>query len=261
VRISTGSLNIGFGWYPGRVSWIYRDTYIGWIPLAPYERYYCRRYWGPRSFVVNETSINIININVTNCRYKNHAVIISQKNLYNVNNYSRVRIRGINRNSFINSYRGAALINNRVIKNFNKMRQRFNFRNIDAREKPRLSVHKKSRHDKSERSYFLRDAGTITKKRISKGKPVVPAKHTHFKTPRIIHRIAPARAVKRLEKTRFKKKQHIRTGPNVQKSRTRITPREKAQQPRLKPNTRKARPRLSPKAKRTGVRHIQMRRR
>jgi hypothetical protein len=262
VRISTSPfLNIGFGWYPGRVSWIYRDNYIGWIPLAPYERYYCRRYWGPRSFVVNETNINIININVTNCRYKNHAVIVKQKNFYNVNNYSRVRIRGIKRNSFIDSYRGAALINNRVIKNFNKMRQRFNFRNIDARKKPRLSVHKKSRHNKSEGRYFLRDAGTITRKRATKVKPVVPARHTHFKTPRIIHGIAPARAVKKPEKTRFKKKQHIRTSPNVQKSRTRITPSTKAQQPRLKPNTRKARPRLSPKAKRTGVRHIQMRRR
>ena len=30
-------LNIEFGWYPGRVSWIHRGGYVGWIPLAPFE--------------------------------------------------------------------------------------------------------------------------------------------------------------------------------------------------------------------------------
>ena len=49
------SYTIGYGWYPGRVSWIYTDTYVGWVPLAPYEPYYCHNYWGPSAIV----SINI----------------------------------------------------------------------------------------------------------------------------------------------------------------------------------------------------------
>ncbi len=44
-------LSIDVGWYPGRVSWIYRGSYIGWTPLAPFEPYYSCRYWGPRSSV------------------------------------------------------------------------------------------------------------------------------------------------------------------------------------------------------------------
>ncbi len=53
VQVGIGPmLGLGFGWYPGRVGWIHSGVNIGWIPLAPFEPYYCHRRWGPRTVVV-----------------------------------------------------------------------------------------------------------------------------------------------------------------------------------------------------------------
>ena len=46
VRVGLPLLNIGFFWYPGRVSWIHSGAYVGWVPLAPRETYYSHRNWG-----------------------------------------------------------------------------------------------------------------------------------------------------------------------------------------------------------------------
>ena len=43
VSISSSIVGISFGWYPGRVSWVSSGIYIGWYPLAWYERYYSHR--------------------------------------------------------------------------------------------------------------------------------------------------------------------------------------------------------------------------
>ncbi|MCK5008981.1 MAG: FecR domain-containing protein, partial [Deltaproteobacteria bacterium] len=133
-RVSVGVgpfFHIGVGWYPGRVSWIHRGGYIGWIPLAPYESYYCRRYWGPRSVVVS----NIHLVNARTHRHRNHAVVVKQKHFYGVDNYHKFRLTNIRGSSIVNSYRGAAVINSRVIRDFKKVKGRFNFRNIEVKRK------------------------------------------------------------------------------------------------------------------------------
>jgi hypothetical protein len=52
VRAGLPLLHIGLGWYPGRVAWISAGIQVGWVPLAPFEPYYCHYHWGRRSVVV-----------------------------------------------------------------------------------------------------------------------------------------------------------------------------------------------------------------
>ncbi|MCD6352828.1 MAG: hypothetical protein J7M06_01280, partial [Proteobacteria bacterium] len=56
--------DIGFGWYPGRVAWIYSDIHVGWITLAPYEYYYCHHRWGRHSVLINKANIIHFNLNI-----------------------------------------------------------------------------------------------------------------------------------------------------------------------------------------------------
>ncbi len=135
VGVSVGPfLPIPFGWYPGRVGWIYSGLNVGWVPLAPSEPYYGHRQWGPSTVIVNNININTININ--RYQYINRAVVINQNNFYNVNNYQNVRITNINKNIIINNYRAAPVINNTIIRNFNDIHQRYDFTNIKAEHKP-----------------------------------------------------------------------------------------------------------------------------
>jgi hypothetical protein len=106
-------VGIGFAWYPGRVGWIHSGAYIGWIPLAPREPYYCHRPWGPRAVVVN--NINVTNININRYRHVNQAVVVNRNNFYNVNNYNDVRIRNVDKSTIVKNYRAAPVINNAVI--------------------------------------------------------------------------------------------------------------------------------------------------
>jgi hypothetical protein len=134
VRVGPPPLNIGFAWYPGRVAWIYTGIYIGWVPLAPYEPYYCHRRWGPRAVVVK--NVNITNININKYTYFKHAVIIDQGKLYNVRNYSTAGVRNIHYATLVKNYRVAPVLDNTVIKNYKDMRQRYHFTNVPVRQEP-----------------------------------------------------------------------------------------------------------------------------
>ena len=142
VRVGLPLLDVGFYWYPGRVSWIHTGTYVGWVPLAPRETYYSYRHWGgPHGVVVNNVNITQININVRNYAYVNRAIVVNQNNFYGVNNYTNVRVTNINRTTIINNYRAAPVVNNTVINNFTTNRQRYNYTNVTVNEKPHNTVH------------------------------------------------------------------------------------------------------------------------
>jgi hypothetical protein len=230
VSISVGPFfHIGFRWYPGRVAWIHRGIYVGWIPLAPYERYYCHRYWGPRSIVFNRTHINI---NLNNYRYKHHAFIVKQKNFYAVNNYRKVRVSNIARKAVINNYRGTPVINSRVIKNFRKIDEKFNFRNIKARRKPHRSVIEKVRHNKLKVNRSLAEKGSLIQKGVMKKKPGKPFKRANVKTPITASKTISARkALKPVEKTGFKMQQLKEPRQKVQKPGAGIIPRMNVKKP------------------------------
>jgi hypothetical protein len=108
--------NIRFGkryrshWHPGRVRWIAHNDYIGWLPLAPWEIYYGKHKWGPRTVAMRGGTYFSININLSGHRHINHAVIIPKRHLYNrkpgaINNYNTVKIRNINKTVIVKNYK------------------------------------------------------------------------------------------------------------------------------------------------------------
>ncbi|MDH3390993.1 MAG: FecR domain-containing protein, partial [Desulfobulbaceae bacterium] len=108
--------NISFGrtyrsqWHPGRVRWIAYNDNIGWMPLAPREAYYGYRKWGPRTVVMERGASLSININLSNHRYINHAVIVPKNQLYQrkhgvINNYNTVRIKNVNKTTIVKNYK------------------------------------------------------------------------------------------------------------------------------------------------------------
>ena len=141
VRVGLPLLDVGFFWYPGRVSWIHTGTYVGWVPLAPRETYYSYRNWGgPHAVVVNNVNITQININVRNYAYVNRAIVVNQNNFYGVNNYRNVQVTNINRTTIINNYHAAPVVNNTVINNYTTNKQRYNYTNVKVNEKPHNTV-------------------------------------------------------------------------------------------------------------------------
>ena len=141
VRVGLPLLDVGFFWYPGRVSWIHTGIYIGWVPLAPRETYYSHRHWGgPHAVVVNNVNITQININVRNYAYVNHAVVVNQNNFHSVNNYKKVQVTNINRTTIINNYHAAPVVNNTVINNYTTNKQRYNYTTVNVNEKPHNTV-------------------------------------------------------------------------------------------------------------------------
>ncbi len=135
-------LSIPFGWCPGRVAWLYSGFNIGWFPLAPFEPYYCYRPWGPRTVVIN--NYNMYTYNINRYQYANGATIINKSNMYNVNNYSNVMIRGINKKTITGKYQVAPVVSGKVIPNYNSIGEKYNFSStIKPNQTPQGSVLKR----------------------------------------------------------------------------------------------------------------------
>jgi hypothetical protein len=133
-------LDIGFFWYPGRVSWIFRGAYIGWVPLSPRETYYSHHNWGgPHHKIVQRDNNISVGISIRNYAYSDHAVIVRKDHFRGVDNYRDVRVSNIHPN-IINNYNAAAVVNETVIKNYTEDRRRHNYANTVVSEKPRPDV-------------------------------------------------------------------------------------------------------------------------
>ena len=160
-------LNIEFGWYPGRVSWIHRGGYVGWIPLAPFETYYSRSYWGPRSHVVHTGGLDIVAFDTQQCRYNKHAIVVRKHSLYNVTDYNTIRIRGL-RDSVITNYQRTPFINSRVIKRFKQMPERFTFGNGTVKRRPPLTLTKNIERKKAKGGPALGKESGLSRKTASR---------------------------------------------------------------------------------------------
>ncbi len=195
VRVRAGMpfLGIGFFWYPGRVSWIHTGSYIGWVPLAPFETYYCYRPWGgPHAVVVNNINITQINVNIRNYSYVNHAVVVNQNSFYRVNNYRNVQVTNINRTTIINNYRAAPVINNTVINNYTTIKQRFNYTNAKVNEKPHNTVVNRIQHNERIIQGGRKEKASVVQeqvKRIPEGKV---GRAARIQEPKIPNYIVPA---------------------------------------------------------------------
>jgi hypothetical protein len=106
-------LHIGFGWYPGRVSWIHSGAYVGWIPLAPFEPYYTHHHWGRRSIAAarwrGEPRPFVY-------QHRQHAVIIHRSHLYRTDDYRPARIRNISQETFRTRFRSTPVPDREVLK-------------------------------------------------------------------------------------------------------------------------------------------------
>lgn len=112
---------MSFGWYPGRVGWIYDHHYhhIGWVPLLPREPYYCHHRWGRHSRPVRDHDSTNVHVNVRNYSYADHAVIIKQSHFRDRNGYNQVRVRNVGHSTIVNNYEAAPLASSIVPRTIN----------------------------------------------------------------------------------------------------------------------------------------------
>ncbi|MCK5553909.1 MAG: FecR domain-containing protein [Deltaproteobacteria bacterium] len=138
VRVSIGPplFPIPFFWFPGRVAWIHRLGRVGWVPLAPWEPYYCYRRWGPRTVIIRNVNITNVHLNINRYKHFKHAVVIDKKNLYRVKNYRKIRIRSVNHAAILNKYRMVPVINKKVVRNYGNIRHRYSLTKINEMRKP-----------------------------------------------------------------------------------------------------------------------------
>ncbi len=198
VRVGMPFLDVGFFWYPGRVFWIHTGPYVGWVPLAPRETYYCYRPWGgPRVVVVNNINITQINVNVRNYVYVNHAIVVNQNNFYNVNNYRNVRVTNINRTTIINNYHAAPVVNNTVINNYSTIKQRHNYTNATVKEKPHNTVINRIQHNETIIHEGRKEKAGVLRERVKSTPEGRVGREARIEQPKIPNYIVPANEVNR----------------------------------------------------------------
>lgn len=119
-------------WYPARVAWVHSGRHIGWVPISPYEAYYGRRYWGPRSVVYYP---NVRHVEFRNYVNANRVVIIEKDRLYGVHRrYETTRdVRVVK--EVVNNGRAAPVVTRDVVGGNAKMEQHF-ARSGDFSRKP-----------------------------------------------------------------------------------------------------------------------------
>jgi len=198
VRVGLPLLDVGFFWYPGRVSWIHTGTYVGWVPLAPRETYYSYRHWGgPHAVVVNNVNITRININVRNYAYVNRAIVVNQNNFYGVNNYTKVRVTNINPTTIINNYRAAPVVNNTVINNYTTIKQRYNYTTIKVNEKPHNTVINRIQQNETIIHEGKKEKASVVQERVKSLPEGRVNREARIEAPKVTNYIVPANEVNR----------------------------------------------------------------
>jgi len=204
VKVRAGNIGRYVCWYPGRVSWIHSDGDFGWVPLAPTEKYYSHRYWGPGSFIVRTRGGGIgTGIGIGGLAYAGHAVVVPRGSLYNVNSYSGVRAANINRTAIINNYRAVPVINDRVIPNYSSMRNRhiFDINMAHLSAKPHQAVVARINRNRMIAPNARRGISAVAVQRnlarIGLGKPMRYSQGARVQQLRITSRIVPENMVHR----------------------------------------------------------------
>jgi hypothetical protein len=157
VRARLPLLHIGFGWYPGRVSWIHSGAHVGWIPLAPHEPYYTHRHWGRRSIAAARWKGRIHRRHVY--KHHHHAVVVHRSHLYRTNDYRRARVRGISHHTIRNKFRSAHLPDLKRLRDDRRREKHDRFHRNDGRRKtgptrkirPRSDQRRYARHSGEKR--------------------------------------------------------------------------------------------------------------
>jgi hypothetical protein len=198
VRVGLPLLNVGFFWYPGRVSWIHSGIYVGWVPLAPRETYYSHRHWGgPHGVVITSANLPRISINLRNYAYVNRAIVVPQKDFYGVSNYRNVRVANINPTTIINDYRAAPVVNNTIIKGYTTDKQRHNFTNVKVNEKPHNTVINRIQQNQAVIREGRKEKASVVQERVKNLPEGRVNRESRIEAPKVTNLIVPAREVNR----------------------------------------------------------------
>ena len=179
VKVKVGYLGDRVCWYPGRVSWVHSEAYVGWVPLAPTEIYYSNNYWGRASrFAGVREKGGGMGIGVGRLTYADYAVVVPRGSLYSVNSYTGVRVANINRTTIIRNYRASPVISDRVIPDYNSIRDRYvyNMNLAHLAAKPHQAVVERINRNRMIAPKVRRaiSAGTVRQNaaRIGRGQPI-----------------------------------------------------------------------------------------
>jgi len=123
-------------WYPARVAWVHSGRHIGWVPISPYEAYYGRRYWGPRSVVYHN---NIRQVEFRRYVNVNRVIVVDKDRLYGVHRrYETNRdVRVVK--EIVNNGRTAPVVTRDVVGTNAKMEHHF-ARSGDFSRKPNVDA-------------------------------------------------------------------------------------------------------------------------
>jgi hypothetical protein len=193
VRPGLPLLNVGFHWCPGRVAWVYTAGYVGWVPLAPNETYYCRRPWGGRhTVVVRNTDAARINVNIRTYAYLNRAVVVNRDNFFKVSNYRNVRVTDINRAAMVSNYHAAPIVNDTVIRNYSTDRQRYNYTSAKTGEKPHPAAIDRIRQNRTISRRGREEKGAAVQERVRAIPEGKVDRGAQVDQPRVTNYIVPA---------------------------------------------------------------------
>ena len=188
---------VGFraNWYPGRVAWIGSGADVGWVPLAPRERYYSYNPWGPAAIVLG-TAAAVVGLTIGSLAYLNHAVVVPQRDFYGVNNYRSVRVANINRTTIINNYQGSRVVNNTILKGYNTNPNRYNYTDVNVANKPHQTVLTRIEQNQGRAK---QEAGRVNantlRQNVTRARPAGLPTQTNVEPPRVTSRIVPANKV------------------------------------------------------------------
>jgi hypothetical protein len=179
-------LPIPFAWFPGRVCWIHSAHHVGWVPLAPFEPYYCHRHWGPHSIIVDHG--HRPQVDHRRCRYLRHAVVIHRDHLYRVDNYRQVRIPNLDHNSLAHGY---------------------HFTNVPVPQKRHQTALKRIKEDEeiASRRERERENAQAIRKRLRNARQDQPGRVHRIEGSKVSRKLVPEKAANRPEReTKFPEK-------------------------------------------------------
>ena len=155
-------IHTGFAWYPGKVAWINFGVYLGWVPLAPGEPYYCNRRWGPRAIVAKDVHPSRTHLHINRYRNSNRAVIIRRNNFYGAGDYRNISIQYKNHARFSERYHVAPVINDKMIRNAAGIKKHHLFSNSPLVRKPSRAVVRRIRKNE----YFVTQHANLSADQI-----------------------------------------------------------------------------------------------
>ena len=188
---------VGFraNWYPGRVAWIGSGADVGWVPLAPRERYYSYNPWGPAAIVLG-TAAAVVGLTIGSLAYLNHAVVVPQRDFYGVNNYRGVRVANLNRTTIINNYQTSRVVNNTILKGYDTNPNRYNFTDVNVANKPHQTVLTRiERNQGIAKQQAGRVSANTLRQNVTRARPAGLPTQTNVEAPRVTSRIVPANKV------------------------------------------------------------------